>query len=217
MNLYERILELCKISGDTMYSLSKYSGVSESVLSRLKTQSQSKLSKKNLILLANYFCVNEDWLETGEGDREAPGLVDDTIIRDERLHLRILELCQNMFGDNEDLNPGADIYYVFNAPCDVIAAKTNLDAGRIREILYDKKFPTYSEVLCFASMSETIDANWLFLGKGNMYKSDMTKLTSDRMNKLIDTIATLQEAINAKSGTIALLNERIKELEKTNR
>ena len=64
----------------------------------------------------------------------------------------------------------------------------------------------------------TFNLNWLMTGDGDMLISqngDLERQT-DRMNKLIDTIATLQEAINAKSETIALLNERIKELEKTN-
>lgn len=36
---------------------------------------------------------------------------------------------------------------------------------------------------------------------------------SERINSLIDTIATLQDTINAKSESIALLTERIKQLE----
>ncbi len=36
---------------------------------------------------------------------------------------------------------------------------------------------------------------------------------SERLNKLIDTITTLQDTINAKSDQIATLTERVKQLE----
>ena len=41
---------------------------------------------------------------------------------------------------------------------------------------------------------------------------DNTK-NAERMNRLIDTITTLQDTINAKSDQIATLTERIKQLE----
>lgn len=62
-----------------------------------------------------------------------------------------------------------------------------------------------------------VSAEWLMRGVGPMLHSSTTNPDEERINSLLDTIATLQEAINAKSETIALLNERIKELEKTNR
>ena len=47
-----------------------------------------------------------------------------------------------------------------------------------------------------------------------MYISDQPNAAElDRINKLVDTITTLQDAINAKNETIALLTERIKKLE----
>ncbi len=50
-------------------------------------------------------------------------------------------------------------------------------------------------------------------GEGEMFKVEATDINADRVLKLVDTISSQQEAINAKSETIALLNERIKELE----
>jgi transcriptional regulator with XRE-family HTH domain len=56
-----------------------------------------------------------------------------------------------------------------------------------------------------------ISRDWLLLGEGDMFKSQSRE--TERINTLLDTITTLQEAINAKSETIALLNDRIKQIE----
>ena len=56
-----------------------------------------------------------------------------------------------------------------------------------------------------------ISRDWLLLGEGDMFKSQSRD--TERINKLVDTIATLQESINAKSETIAILNDRIKQIE----
>ena len=58
-----------------------------------------------------------------------------------------------------------------------------------------------------------VSAEWLLRGTGQILLSTTLNSENDRMNKLVDTIATLQEAINAKSETISLLKDRIKELE----
>ena len=56
-----------------------------------------------------------------------------------------------------------------------------------------------------------ISRDWLLLGEGDMFKWQSRE--TERINKLVDTIATLQESINAKSETIAILNDRIKQIE----
>ena len=56
-----------------------------------------------------------------------------------------------------------------------------------------------------------ISRDWLLLGEGDMFKSQSRE--TERINTLLDTITTLQEAINAKSETIAILNDRIKQIE----
>nr|DAO86757.1 MAG TPA: SOS-response transcriptional repressor [Caudoviricetes sp.] len=56
-----------------------------------------------------------------------------------------------------------------------------------------------------------VSAEWLLRGEGDMFKSQSRE--TERINTLLDTITTLQEAINAKSETIAILNERIHQLE----
>lgn len=56
-----------------------------------------------------------------------------------------------------------------------------------------------------------ISADWFIRDMGDMIIGPSKEL--ERINSLLDTIATLQEAINTKSETIALLTERIKKLE----
>lgn len=51
-------------------------------------------------------------------------------------------------------------------------------------------------------------------GTGEMFNSEQPKSAElERINKLVDTIATLQDTINLKNETIAALTERNKILE----
>lgn len=60
-----------------------------------------------------------------------------------------------------------------------------------------------------------ISAEWLMRGSGDMIrKSQQNSAELERINKLVDTIATLQDTINLKNATIASLNDRIKHLNK---
>ena len=59
-----------------------------------------------------------------------------------------------------------------------------------------------------------ISAEWLMRGNGDMIiKAQPNSAELERINKLVDTIATLQETINLKNETIATLSERNKQLE----
>jgi len=66
-------------------------------------------------------------------------------------------------------------------------------------------------VLSVCKTFPDVSAEWLLRGEGEMFKSQSREM--ERINKLVDTIATLQESINTKSETIAILNEKIKQLE----
>lgn len=59
-----------------------------------------------------------------------------------------------------------------------------------------------------------VSAEWLLRGEGDMYKSQnsLLEVNSNRMERLIDTITTLQETINEKSKTIQLLEEENRRL-----
>lgn len=59
-----------------------------------------------------------------------------------------------------------------------------------------------------------VSAEWLMRGDGEMFQDRQNSAELERIDKLIDTITTLQDTINAKNETIALLSERIKQLEK---
>ncbi len=51
-------------------------------------------------------------------------------------------------------------------------------------------------------------------GTGEMFNSEQPNSAElERINKLVDTIATLQDTINLKNETIAALTERNKQLE----
>lgn len=208
-NLLSRILDLCKITGDSMYSLAKHSGVSESALSRLKTNSQARMNKKNLILLANYFCVNEDWLATGEGDRDAPGVVQDTLIKDGALCHRFLKIAQRLYGDNDDyINEE-----MISVNIETMATYTDIPQHRLWLIIYDRHFPSYTEIIQLLKSDRRIDANWLLLGVGSMLKTDMTPKEANTIDSLLKTMSTLQDTISIKSDVIAAQSERIKRLE----
>lgn len=59
-----------------------------------------------------------------------------------------------------------------------------------------------------------ISAEWLMRGIGTMLANkDINTIEAERINKLIDTITTLQDTINAKNDTIATLSNRIIQLE----
>ncbi|MDE5975433.1 MAG: helix-turn-helix domain-containing protein [Muribaculaceae bacterium] len=68
-------------------------------------------------------------------------------------------------------------------------------------------------VLNILSAFPDLSAEWLMRGTGEMFQGEKPDINVEKINKLIDTIATLQEAINAKSETIRLLTEKIKQLE----
>lgn len=57
-----------------------------------------------------------------------------------------------------------------------------------------------------------VSRDWLLLGEGEMLNKPNAK-ESERVNLLLDTIATLQKSLNAKEDAIVALNERIAQLE----
>lgn len=59
-----------------------------------------------------------------------------------------------------------------------------------------------------------ISSEWLLRGEGEMLKNESSNTNDDRILKLVDTIATLQDALNNKNDEIASLIERLKNNEK---
>ena len=70
-----------------------------------------------------------------------------------------------------------------------------------------------STVMAILRAYPNVSSDWLFRGEGEMFKAVEPDTDADRVFKLIDTISTLQETINSKNDTIAVLTERIKQLE----
>lgn len=61
---------------------------------------------------------------------------------------------------------------------------------------------------------DNISSEWLLRGKGTMLLSNIEQDPNiERMNRLVDTITTLQGALNEKDKTIKLLEEKAKRLE----
>lgn len=61
---------------------------------------------------------------------------------------------------------------------------------------------------------EDISSEWLLRGKGPMLLSETAPDSNiERMNRLVDTITTLQGALNEKDKAIKLLEEKVKRLE----
>lgn len=78
--------------------------------------------------------------------------------------------------------------------------------------------PNAVTLIGIAKRFPELSLEWLLLGEGQMLKTEKNENMAEdknreRLLRLVDTIATLQDTINAKSDTIALLNERINQLE----
>lgn len=58
-----------------------------------------------------------------------------------------------------------------------------------------------------------ISAEWMMRGEGDMLKTETQDVDSDKMMKLVDAIATLQDALTAQKESNNMLMERIKQLE----
>lgn len=60
-----------------------------------------------------------------------------------------------------------------------------------------------------------VSSEWLLRGEGEMFvRKDDNSEDIARINGLVDTITTLNDALKSKSETIAMLKERITQLEK---
>ena len=80
--------------------------------------------------------------------------------------------------------------------------------------LNGKRELSLSTIISILSFREDVSAEWLLRGNGDMIKSGNSISDANllRMERLIDTITTLQETINEKSKTIQLLEEENRKL-----
>lgn len=101
----------------------------------------------------------------------------------------------------------------FAIKCGLVQNTLNRQLNGVREL-------SLATVNAILSTFEDISSEWLLRGKGTMLLSDVEHERNiipdsnmERMNRLVDTIATLQGALNEKDKTIKLLEEKVKRLE----
>ena len=100
------------------------------------------------------------------------------------------------------------------------AIKCGLKDNTLTNQLNGVRELSLATVNAILSTFEDISSEWLLRGKGTMLLSDVEHERNiipdsnmERMNRLVDTIATLQGALNEKDKTIKLLEEKVKRLE----
>lgn len=71
--------------------------------------------------------------------------------------------------------------------------------------------PSSKVIQLTASSFPEISLDWFIRGEGEMIKTPAKETA--RIERLVDTIATLQETINVKADIISALQERIKQLD----
>lgn len=97
------------------------------------------------------------------------------------------------------------------------ALKCGIAQNTMSYYLSGQRKPSYEAIEKIILTFPNLSTEWLTRGDGEMLISqngDMERQAT-RIEKLIGTIETLQESIELKNQTIAMLNERIRELEHT--
>lgn len=94
------------------------------------------------------------------------------------------------------------------------AMKCGIAQNTMSYYLSGQRKPSYEAVDKILLAFPDLSSEWLTRGRGVMLLSQLgnTDRQLERMNKLVDTIATLQDTINAQRDTIALLKEQNSQL-----
>ena len=94
------------------------------------------------------------------------------------------------------------------------AIKCNIKQNTLSRQLGGTSEISLSTISAILSTLEDVSAEWLLRGKGTMLLSEIVPDPNvERMNRLVDTITTLQGALNEKDKAIKLLEEKVKRLE----
>jgi transcriptional regulator with XRE-family HTH domain len=98
------------------------------------------------------------------------------------------------------------------------ALKCGIAQNTMSYYLSGKRKPSYEAIEKILLTFPEVSAEWLTRGNGDMFlgENQIDTKSAERMNKLIDSITTLQEVIDAKNSTIAALTERLKQCENQN-
>lgn len=95
-----------------------------------------------------------------------------------------------------------------------LAAAIGIEQTTLNNQFLGKRSLSLDLVINLLNTYSDLSAEWLIRGTGNMLISENINSDSnlDRINKLVDTITTLQDAINEKTKTIKILEEEIRQL-----
>ena len=95
----------------------------------------------------------------------------------------------------------------FALKCGLAQNTLNRQLNGVREL-------SLSTVNAILNTFEDISSEWLLRGKGIMFLSQNAPDPNiERINKLVDTITILQDAINQKTKTAQLLEEKLRKAE----
>lgn len=96
------------------------------------------------------------------------------------------------------------------------ARKCGLVQNTLNNNLNGVRKPTYEMVEKILNANPDLSAEWLTRGKEPMLLSEVTDIDkqAERLNRLVDAIATLQKTINERDATIALLTDKLRSLSK---
>lgn len=94
------------------------------------------------------------------------------------------------------------------------AIKCGLRQNTLSNQLNGMRELSLSTVMAILNAYPDVSSEWLMRGIGQMLiQSDDSSAEMIRINKLIDTITTLQDTINSRNDAIATLSNRVIQLE----
>lgn len=104
-----------------------------------------------------------------------------------------------------------DIISIYNMSDRQFAIKIGVTQSVIGSMFQKGTEPSSKVIRNTLAAFPEISSDWFLRDEGEMLRANSKE--AERLNTLLDTISTLQHAINAKSDTIVALNEKIKQLE----
>ncbi len=101
-----------------------------------------------------------------------------------------------------------------------LAASIGVEQTTLNNQLIGKRGLSLDTIIALLSSFSELSSEWLLRGRGDMFlkkydgslEADNLK-QAERIEKLIGTIETMQESIDLKNQTIAILNEKVRQLE----
>lgn len=129
--------------------------------------------------------------------------------------LSIYTLATNAQGEREVLNRLKKFFESTGLSLSRFSLQVGLTQRMVSNVFNGDGKLDLTVLLSISTGFPTFNMNWLMSGEGEMLISQGGDIDrhSERTLKLVDTIATLQDTINAKNDTIDTLLKRVKQLE----